>query len=111
MNYDGRIPVLATTLERLQTKGLQGETWWRYGRDTWQPLTEALDNPDGQEHTYRAHQHARWEAESQEEERRGARKPSGGGSGKRRKPKPRSWKPAVRSGCSSPWRSSMNWTD
>lgn len=67
VDYDGRIPVLATTLERLQTNGPQGQTWWRYGRDSWQPLTEALDNPDGQ-NIYQARRRATWEEDRRQEE-------------------------------------------
>ncbi|WP_328667205.1 replication-relaxation family protein [Streptomyces sp. NBC_00322] len=69
VNYDRCIPVLATTLERLQTNGPLGETWWRYGRDTWQSLTEALDNPDGQI-IYQARQRAKWEEDRRQGEER-----------------------------------------
>lgn len=44
--FTGTIPLLATTLPLLAAKGPHGPVWWRYGHDTWQTLTDVLDNPD-----------------------------------------------------------------
>ncbi|MFF7459629.1 replication-relaxation family protein [Kitasatospora sp. NPDC008115] len=49
-DYAGRIPILATTLERLRTYGLTGPAWHRHGHDEpWQTLTHALTDPDGKQ--------------------------------------------------------------
>ncbi|WP_405901882.1 replication-relaxation family protein [Streptomyces sp. NBC_00656] len=45
-DYTRTIPVLTTTLTRLQQHGPHGPAWWRYGHPTWQTLEHALDNPD-----------------------------------------------------------------
>lgn len=47
-DYADTVPVIATTLPRLQELGPLGASWQRFGRTDWQPLTEALDNPDGE---------------------------------------------------------------
>ncbi|MEU5545096.1 replication-relaxation family protein [Streptomyces sioyaensis] len=49
LHYDYRdaIPILATTLERLQTYGPLGPAWWRYGHTEWEPIHRALGNPAG----------------------------------------------------------------
>ncbi|MCU7827251.1 hypothetical protein [Kitasatospora sp. DSM 101779] len=70
-NYTGTIPLLATTLDRLQRHGLtNGPTWWRYGHRTWQPFHDALANPDG----YAAHLERRWAQEAEERRRETERK-------------------------------------
>ncbi|MEU2632416.1 hypothetical protein [Kitasatospora sp. NPDC007106] len=46
---------------------VDGPTWWRYGHHTWEPLAQALANPDG----YAAHLR-RDEAERDEKRRREA---------------------------------------
>ncbi|MFI1397938.1 replication-relaxation family protein [Streptomyces sp. NPDC020681] len=71
VDYDGRIPIVVTTLERLQMNGPYGQTWWRYSRGTWQPLNTALDNPDGF-HVYRDRLRAVREAQRRQEERAAA---------------------------------------
>ncbi|MFH9016714.1 hypothetical protein ACH4C6_36310 [Streptomyces sp. NPDC017943] len=45
-DYKGTVPLLATTLRLLAAHGPHGPVWWRYGPTSWQPLVEALDNPD-----------------------------------------------------------------
>ncbi|GAA1246795.1 hypothetical protein GCM10009665_42170 [Kitasatospora nipponensis] len=41
--FTGKIPVLATTTDRLLEHGFLGpDTWWRYGHGTWTDLTHAL---------------------------------------------------------------------
>lgn len=42
--YDGKIPIVATTLELLRE---HGPAFWRFGRDDRQPLTDAIGNPRG----------------------------------------------------------------
>ncbi|MFF4484682.1 hypothetical protein ACH4TQ_49820 [Streptomyces sp. NPDC021218] len=44
--YAGTVPVIATHLDQLRTKGPHGPVWWRFGRTTWQPLNDALTNTD-----------------------------------------------------------------
>ncbi|MFH8295369.1 hypothetical protein [Streptomyces sp. NPDC018059] len=48
-DYHQAVPVVVTELERITAgpTGAAGKVWRRLGRDEWQPLTEALDNPDG----------------------------------------------------------------
>src|SRR4051812_5286255 len=40
--YDRKIPIVATTLDRLQQHGPEGLAFWRFGREHWQPLTDAI---------------------------------------------------------------------
>lgn len=49
MNYHQAVPVVVTELERITADpaGAGGAVWRRLGREQWQTLTEALDNPDG----------------------------------------------------------------
>ncbi|MEU9376498.1 replication-relaxation family protein [Streptomyces sp. NPDC048255] len=47
LNYHPVIPVVVTTLDRLQEHGADAAVWRRLGRDHWQTLTAALDNPNG----------------------------------------------------------------
>ncbi|MGP3691115.1 replication-relaxation family protein [Streptomyces sp. IBSNAI002] len=44
-SYDRRIPIVATTLEKLRAHGPAGPAFWRFGREGWQPLLEAIGNP------------------------------------------------------------------
>lgn len=44
-DYKDAIPVLFTTLTRLQDLGPQAAVWWRCGHRSWETLTDALDNP------------------------------------------------------------------
>ncbi|MFE3527140.1 hypothetical protein ACFXOD_37365 [Streptomyces sp. NPDC059161] len=43
------MPVVVTELERITAdpEGAAGKVWRRLGREEWQTLPEALDNPDG----------------------------------------------------------------
>ena len=43
--YDGKIPIVATTMELLREHGPAGEAFWRFGRPGWQCLTDAIGNP------------------------------------------------------------------
>ncbi|WP_331724031.1 replication-relaxation family protein [Streptomyces sp. NBC_00005] len=45
-NYADAIPLLFTTLPRLQKHGPLDAVWWRCGHRQWEPLTDALTNPD-----------------------------------------------------------------
>ncbi|SOE09036.1 hypothetical protein SAMN06272775_7158 [Streptomyces sp. 2323.1] len=47
-DYTDAVPILVTTLDRLREHGPLGPVWLRFGHSTWQPLSEALDNPDGE---------------------------------------------------------------
>ncbi|MEU3603671.1 replication-relaxation family protein [Streptomyces sp. NPDC006798] len=70
LDYHQAVPVLVTTLEKLQEHGADAAVWRRLGRDGEQTLTDALDNPDGHA-LYRA-QEAR--AEAEDERRRAAQR-------------------------------------
>lgn len=43
--YGDAIPVLFTTLDRIQHSGPLAAVWWRCGHRRWETLTDALDNP------------------------------------------------------------------
>ncbi|MGW1902236.1 replication-relaxation family protein [Streptomyces hirsutus] len=49
VDYHQAVPVVVTELERITADpaGAGGAVWRRLGRDEWQTLHEALDNPDG----------------------------------------------------------------
>ncbi|MFF9512154.1 hypothetical protein ACF1BU_36500 [Streptomyces sp. NPDC014724] len=49
VDYHQAVPVVVTELERITAgpAGAAGPVWRRLGRDEWQILSEALDNPDG----------------------------------------------------------------
>ncbi|MGW3167931.1 replication-relaxation family protein [Streptomyces sp. NPDC001142] len=49
VDYHQAVPVVVTELERITAgpEGAAGKVWRRLGRDEWQTLTEALNNPDG----------------------------------------------------------------
>ncbi|WP_345680504.1 replication-relaxation family protein [Yinghuangia aomiensis] len=47
VDYHQAVPVVVTELERIAEHGADGPVWWRLSRGSWQTLTEALDNPDG----------------------------------------------------------------
>ncbi|MET8630861.1 hypothetical protein ABZW30_45485 [Kitasatospora sp. NPDC004669] len=47
VTFDGKIPVLGTTMDRLRRHSFLGPIWWRFGRSQWQTVTDALnDTPD-----------------------------------------------------------------
>ncbi|CAL9676742.1 replication-relaxation family protein [Streptomyces sp. enrichment culture] len=50
VDYHQAVPVVVTELERITADpaGAAGRVWRRLGRDEWQTLTQALDNPDGE---------------------------------------------------------------
>ena len=43
--YHDKIPIVATTLDRLREHGPTGTVFWRFGRPHWQSLTDAIGNP------------------------------------------------------------------
>ncbi|MEV2255726.1 hypothetical protein AB0I94_35115 [Streptomyces sp. NPDC050147] len=49
VDYHQAVPVVVTELERITADpdGAAGKVWHRLGREEWQTLTDALDNPDG----------------------------------------------------------------
>ncbi|MFJ8628441.1 hypothetical protein ACIRD3_37160 [Kitasatospora sp. NPDC093550] len=63
--YDDAVPVLATTLELLATRGPLGPVWWRYGRPGRHSLLDALENPDNRA-AYNQRQKAREKRARQE---------------------------------------------
>ncbi|MCX5328192.1 hypothetical protein [Streptomyces sp. NBC_00140] len=44
--YADAIPLVFTTLPRLQESGPLEAVWWRCGQSQWETLTDALANPD-----------------------------------------------------------------
>ncbi|MFF7216102.1 hypothetical protein ACFZAU_37165 [Streptomyces sp. NPDC008238] len=73
-DYEGAVPVLATTLDQLRQHGPRGKIWWRFGHGSAQVLTDALDNPDDRRaYDRRVEQHlaaqrAAWADEERREE-------------------------------------------
>lgn len=47
VDYHQAVPVVVTELEQLDAHGAGAPVWKRLGRNGWQTLTDALDNPDG----------------------------------------------------------------
>ncbi len=78
-DYDDTVPVIVTTLARLQQHGPHGPIWWRYGHSDWQTLEAALDNPDdhrafhARQEERRAERRAQQEREQREWEETGRR--------------------------------------
>ncbi|MEV4449776.1 hypothetical protein [Streptomyces mirabilis] len=75
-DYDDTIPLLFTTLDRLQPSGPRTAVWWRCGHGQWENLPNALANPADHDawHTHdeqrrrqrdeeREQQHREWAAE------------------------------------------------
>ncbi|MET9661592.1 replication-relaxation family protein [Streptomyces sp. NPDC006510] len=50
VDYHQAVPVVVTELERITAdpEGAAGKVWRRLGREEWQTLNQALDNPDGE---------------------------------------------------------------
>ncbi|RSS85687.1 hypothetical protein EF919_37800 [Streptomyces sp. WAC02707] len=67
-DYQGTIPLLATTLRQLAAHGPHGPVWWRYGHPVLQSLTDALDNPDDYR-AYSVRDQARRQAEQERKNR------------------------------------------
>ncbi|MEU1564071.1 replication-relaxation family protein [Streptomyces mirabilis] len=75
-DYADAIPLLFTTLDRLQTSGPRTAVWWRCGHGQWETLPDALTNPADHDAWYardeqrrhrreeeREQQHQEWAAE------------------------------------------------
>lgn len=73
-SYNGKIPIVATTLELLREHGPAGPAFWRFGRDRRQCLVDAIGNPRMDAALARRRQHdearrAAYQAEQQRKER------------------------------------------
>ncbi|SFD75017.1 replication-relaxation family protein [Streptomyces aidingensis] len=66
-DYDGKLPVIATTIGQLRDAGPGGAVFHRFGRDRLQCLADALGNP--RQAAAEARREARSEAQRQEEAR------------------------------------------
>ena len=73
-DYRGKVPIIATTLERLRTYGLTGPAWQRFGHQAgWETLEDALADPDGKAAWYQRdyeRREARRKNEAQKEAQR-----------------------------------------
>ncbi|WP_369394721.1 hypothetical protein AB5J72_49930 [Streptomyces sp. CG1] len=77
VDYHQAVPVVVTELERITADPARaaGAVWRRLGRDEWQTLHEALDNPDGDRLYAVQHEQARRRrAEREAAERRPSRR-------------------------------------
>ncbi|MER6442113.1 replication-relaxation family protein [Streptomyces sp. NPDC001185] len=71
--YGDAIPLLFTTLDRIQHSGPLAAVWWRCGHGSWETLTDALDNPKDSRAWYRREDERRKAQEArQRAERRAA---------------------------------------
>ncbi|MGD3108009.1 replication-relaxation family protein [Streptomyces sp. YGL11-2] len=78
IDFTDAVPVLVTTLDRLQRHGPLGAVWFRFGHSTWQSLDDALDDPDAyraraperKERRRQAAQRAKREREEEERKER-----------------------------------------
>ncbi|MEV0538031.1 hypothetical protein [Kitasatospora sp. NPDC050463] len=71
-DYHRALPIVATTLPLLRTRGADAAIWRRLGRRGWHTLSQALDNPHGDqllEVEWAAAEQARRERERKERER------------------------------------------
>ncbi len=67
--------MVVTELERLTAEGAGGAVWRRLGREQWQTLNEALDNPDGDQRYAVQRERARRRQAEREAAEREARRP------------------------------------
>ncbi|MFF0000755.1 replication-relaxation family protein [Streptomyces avermitilis] len=58
-DYSDAIPLLFTTLERLQTHGPHADVWWRCGHGQWEALPDALANPQDIDAWHQRDEHRR----------------------------------------------------
>ncbi|MEU6285512.1 replication-relaxation family protein [Streptomyces sp. NPDC047028] len=72
-SYDGCIPIVATTLDRLIEYGPSGSIFWRFGRKEFQPLLDAIGNPRRDAAVARRRQAAHEEQQRREEREAAAR--------------------------------------
>ncbi|MGA4960400.1 replication-relaxation family protein [Streptomyces lavendulocolor] len=74
-DYRQAVPVVVTTLEQLTEHGADAAVWRRLGRTGEQTLTDALDNPDGEDLYRRQYARAEAEGERRRAAEREARRP------------------------------------
>ncbi|MEU1448615.1 hypothetical protein [Streptomyces mirabilis] len=67
--YADAIPLLFTTLDRLQTSGPRDAVWWRCGHGQWEALPDALANPADQDAWYARDEQRRRQREEAEQRR------------------------------------------
>ncbi|MFF0190811.1 replication-relaxation family protein [Streptomyces sp. NPDC005244] len=67
-DFTDAVPVVFTTLERLQAGGPHAAVWWRCGHRQWETLTDALDNP-GDRRAWSVREDARRVQEKEEQAR------------------------------------------
>ncbi|MET7780426.1 replication-relaxation family protein [Streptomyces mirabilis] len=70
-DYADAIPLLFTTLDRLQTSGPRDAVWWRCGHGQWETLPDALTNPADHDAWYardEQRRHRRDEAEKRRQQ-------------------------------------------
>lgn len=77
VDYHQAVPVVVTELERITAgpAGAAGSAWRRPGRDEWQTLPEALDNPDGDRRYAVQREQARRRQTEREAAKREAQRP------------------------------------
>ncbi|MFF2520279.1 hypothetical protein [Streptomyces sp. NPDC058086] len=68
-DYADAIPLLFTTLDRLQTSGPRTAVWWRCGHGQWESLPDALANPDDHDAWYARDEQRRHQLEETEQRR------------------------------------------
>ncbi|QDN94768.1 hypothetical protein FNV65_54730 [Streptomyces sp. S1A1-8] len=67
--YADAIPLLFTTLDRLQTSGPRTAVWWRCGHGQWETLPDALANPADRDAWYARDEQRRHRREEAEQRR------------------------------------------
>ncbi|MFE2972700.1 hypothetical protein ACFXKC_56105 [Streptomyces sp. NPDC059340] len=68
-DYADAIPLLFTTLDRLQTSGPRTAVWWRCGHGQWETLPDALANPADHDAWYARNEQRRRRREEAEQRR------------------------------------------
>lgn len=86
--YDGKIPVVATTMDLLRERGPAGKALWQFGRLDWQCLTDAVGNPrreaaDARQEADAKRRQAERRAEQEKARQEEARRPVCAGCGAR----------------------------
>ncbi|MEU9056966.1 hypothetical protein AB0D37_42445 [Streptomyces sp. NPDC048384] len=66
-SYTDALPLMFTTLPRLQQDGPLAAVWWRCGHRQWETLPDALTNPDDEAAWHRRDTERRRQRERQEE--------------------------------------------
>ncbi|MFJ3674045.1 replication-relaxation family protein [Streptomyces sp. NPDC090106] len=75
-DYTDAVPLVFTTLPRLQADGPLEPVWWRCGHRQWETLADALDNPDGieawqvRDEALQRRQQQEWKRREQERQER-----------------------------------------